>query len=138
MNLVSLGQQFKGRKFGELVLRHVKAQDLQTVIAAFRGTIEKLPNGAAPEVESWIDEIAPLGKNPTFWQRDCGEALLEICGRARKKLAGCGVVSATDEDLLSMFQIIVLNFAYGAHKDSGSKAFIQKSIGIGFLRRAFS
>lgn len=135
-NVVSLGQQFKGRKFGELVLHHVKAQSLHTVVAALKGTIAKLPSKAAAEVESWIDEIAWLGKNPTFWQRDCGEAFLEICGRARNKLAACGITSPTDEDLLSMFQIIVLNFAYGAHRHAGSKAFIQKSIGIGFLRRA--
>ena len=137
MDFDSLSQQFKGRKFGELVLHHVKAQDLQTVVNAIVGTSERLPNGAAQRAESWIDEIAPMGKNATFWQRDCGKALQEICQRASETLTRCGVASPTDVDLFSMFQIIVLNFAYGAHKDLGSKAFIQKSIGIGFLRRAF-
>jgi hypothetical protein len=138
MNLDILGQQFKGRKFGELVLHHVDAQDYQTVVKAMLSTIEKLPKGVTPEVEAWIDEIAPLGASSTFWRRDCGEAFLEIRGQARQKLARCGVASPTDDDLLWMFQIIVLNFAYGAFKHPPSKAFIRKSIGVGFLRRLFS
>jgi hypothetical protein len=137
MKLNELGQQFKGRKFGELILHHVNAQDYETLVKAMLGTIEELPSGAETEVESWIDEIAPLGKSPAFWQRDCGQVFLTICGQARQKLANCGV-KATENDLLTMFQIIVLNFAYGAHKDPESKAFIQKSVGIGFLRRIFS
>jgi hypothetical protein len=138
MDLVALGNQFEGRKFGELVLHHVKNQDPQTVIKALLGTVEKLPNTARLGVESWIDEIAPLGKDAGFWQKDCGEALREICGRARHKLTGCGVAPITDDDVMWMFQIIILNFAYGAHKDAESKAFIQKSIGKNFLRRLFS
>jgi hypothetical protein len=58
---------------------------------------------------------------------------LEICGKARKKLADGGCIDPADEDLFCMFQIIVLNFAYCAFKYPSSKAFIQKSIGMGFL-----
>ena len=137
MDINSLSQQFTGRKFGELVLHHIKKQDFPTIVAALQGTIEELPQSARASVESWIDEIAPFGADPTFWQKDCGEVFLEICGRARQKLDSHSV-RATDDQLLSMFNIIVLNFAYGAHKHPGTKAFIQKSIGIGFLRRLFS
>lgn len=48
------------------------------------------------------------------------------------------IVIFTDDKLFSMFQIIVLNFAYGAHKHPQSEAFIQQSVGIGFMRRLFS
>jgi hypothetical protein len=138
LNLGVLEQQFKGRTFGELILHHVVEQDYETVVKGMFATIAKLPSEMAPAVESWIDAVAPLGKDPAFWQRDCGAVFREICLRGRQKLADCGVSRASDEDVLWMFQIIVLNFAYGAHKHAGTKAFIQKSIGFGFLRRLFS
>jgi hypothetical protein len=133
----SLSQQFNGRKFGDLVLHHFKKQDFPTIVAALQGTIEELPQSARPSVESWIEEMAPFGSEPSFWQKDCGEVFLEICGRAHQKL-NSHAVRATDDQLLSMFNIIVLNFAYGAHKHPRTKAFIQQSIGKGFLRRLFS
>lgn len=137
MDINSLSQQFTGRKFGDLVLHHIKKQDEPTIVAAMQGTIEELPQSARASVESWIDENTAFGADPSFWQKDCGELFLEICGRARQKLDSHSV-RATDDQLLSMFNIIVLNFAYGARKDPGTKAFIQQSIGIGFLRRLFS
>jgi hypothetical protein len=136
MDINSLSQQFTGRKFGELVLNHYKNQDLRRIVEALQGTIEELPESARPSVESWIDEIAPLGTDSSFWRRDCGEVFLEICEQARQKLS-IYTVQVNDEQLLNMFNIIVLNFAYGAHKHQGTKSFIQKSIGIGFLRRLF-
>lgn len=137
MDLTSFSQQLAGRKFGELVIHHYKKQDYSTIVAALKGTIQELPEKAQQCVESWIDEIAPYGKDPSFWQRDCGELFIEICNLARQKIATY-MVNVTDDHLFSMFQIIVLNFAYGAHKHPQSKAFIQKSIGVGFLRRMFS
>ena len=80
----SLAQQFAGRKFGELVLEHHKKNDFPKIVAALQGTIEELPQNARPSVESWIDEIAPYGKDPSFWQRDCGEVFLEICDLTRQ------------------------------------------------------
>ncbi|MBF0229501.1 MAG: hypothetical protein HQK63_07915 [Desulfamplus sp.] len=137
MDLTSFSQQLAGRKFGELVMHHYKKQDYQTILLALEGTIQELPENARPCVESWIDEIVLYGKNPNFWQRDCGEVFTEICDLARRKLANY-MVTATEDHLFSMFQIIVISFAYGAHKHPQSKAFIQQSIGVGFLRRLFS
>ena len=137
MDINSLARQFTGRKFGELVLEHHRKMDLATNAAALQGAIEELPHSVKPHAESWIDEIAPRGVDPSFWRKDCGTVLLEICDTARRKLAS-DAIRATDDQLLAMFQIIVLNFAYGAHKHPQSKAFIQQSVGMGFLRRLFS
>jgi len=137
MDINSLAQQFTGRKFGELVLHHYKKQNLRQIMLAMQGTINELPQSARSSIESWIDEVVPLGADASFWQRDCGEVLLEICGSARQKLANYGV-RATDDQLLSMFNIIVLNFAYSAHKHATNRAFIKRSTGSGFFRRLFS
>lgn len=137
MDPATLSRQFAGRKFGELVLNHYERHDLAATIAAVEGLRDMLPPAARPTVPSWIDTVARQGANPEFWRRDCGEVFTEICDRARQWLAKCSV-DATDDDVFMMAQIIVSNFAYGAHTNLGTKAFIQKSIGIGFLRRLLS
>jgi len=134
MDLEQLQQQFAGAKFGKLVLHHHRKQNLKTTVAAMMATIAELPESAKPSVESWIDEIAIYGKDENFWRRDCGEVFYEICEKARCKLEKLGV-TPTDEDVFSMFQVVLLNFAYGLHQHPQSKAFVQKAIGIGFLRR---
>lgn len=137
MDINSLSQQFTGRKFGELVLYHYNKQEFETIITALLGTIEELPESVIPHVDSWIDEINSFGAEPSFWKKDCGEVFIDICNRARQKLQSLSVC-ATEDQIFNMFNIIVLNFAYNAHKSPETKAFIQQSIGIGFLRRLLS
>jgi len=137
MDLGQLTDQFRGRRFGELVLHHVRKMALADTLAGLKGTSDQLPVDAVAELERWIDEIAPMGGREAFWQRDCGDVFQEVCERARRRLGALGV-SGSDEDVFNMFQMIVLNFAYGAHRHPQSKAFIQKALGIGFFRRLFS
>ena len=135
MNLKELQDQFRGRKFGELVLHHYRKTDFQTIVVSLQGTIEKLPKEAQRITESWFDEIGSQGTDERFWQRDCGDALITITNAARRKLQAEGIKSS-DDDLFNMFQIIVLNFVYGAYQYPESRFFIQKAIGIDCLRRA--
>jgi len=137
VDINALAQQFTGSKFGEMVLHHYKNTDLETVIAAMQGTIEELPQDARPVVEPWIDKIGAFGSDPAFWKHDCGISFKIICDTAYLVLDAQGV-KVTSDLLLSMFNIIVINFAYSAHKHPQTKAFIQKSIGIGYMRRLFS
>jgi len=137
VDLNALAQQFTGAKFGELVLHHYKNADPETVIKGMMGTIEELPQDVQPSIEHWIDEIGAFGSEPAFWKYDCGESFKIICNSARLVFANLGI-QETNDQLLSMFNIIVLNFAYSAHKHPQTKAFIQKSMGKGFIRRLFS
>lgn len=136
MDLIALAQQFSGRKFGELVLHHCRKQSLAQTITALQGTMEDLPHSARPSVEGWIDQMNPSALDAGFWARDCGDVFLDICLRARPVLKAT-LTHPTDEQVFSMFQIIVLNFAYAMQKDSKSKAFVQKSIGVGLIGRLF-
>ena len=136
MDLQALSAQFAGRKFGELVLHHFKSMKQQAVVPALSGNIESLPASAKPLVESWIDEVTTFGTDAAFWQSDAGQTFTVICNAAHKRLTDAGV-PATADDVFAMFQIVLLNFVYGLHKHPQSKAFIQQSMGIGFLRRMF-
>ena len=134
MDLEALSAQFAGRKFGELVLHHYKNMKSETVLPALAGNINSLPVNAKPIVESWIDEVSAFGTDAEFWKSDAGQTFIVICNAARQRLNDAGIAAEID-NLFNMFQIILLNFVYGLHKNPQSKAFIQKSLGIGFLGR---
>lgn len=133
----SLIQQMSGRRFGELVLYHVKRQSLPTTINAIQGLSSELPAAAKPLVERWIDHINPRALSESFWQQDCGDAYQSISKEAEVFLNQVGVEPSHD-DLFNMFQIIVSSFAYTCHVEPGSKAFIQKALGMGKFRRLVS
>jgi hypothetical protein len=129
-----LAQRLRGKQFGELIFYHVKRQSLPKVREALMGTIEFLPPPLQQASEEWIDVNNVYGRSAQFWKTDCAEILLSTIERGRKFLASRGI--ANDDDvLLNLFQITVLNFAYTVHSEPQSKAFIQKSLGMGFFRR---
>jgi hypothetical protein len=136
MDLHGLSEQFSGRKFGEIVLHHYKSLKEDALVPALVANIESLPTSAKPLAEAWIDEISAFGTDPSFWQSDAGQTFNLICNAARNRLDSAGVPISND-DVFAMFQIILLNFVYGLHKEPQSKSFIQQSLGMGFLRRMF-
>jgi len=127
MDIGQFQQQFRGRKFGELILHHRKVTDMQTTLKALHGTMQELPDGAQPLMESWFDEMNLNVRSEQFWQQDCGDAFVKITNTAEAKLRAVGVQPTTD-DLFNMFQVTVLNFAYSTHRHPQSKAFIQKAL----------
>jgi len=140
MDLDALETQYKGRKFGELVLlqyKEFRKRPLEFFISAFQGTKEELPTVPGDFVEKWIDEIVILGIKEDFWRSDCGFVFHHICEKARNRLITVGIEVSPDI-VFTMFQTALLNFVYTFFKNPSSKAFVQKSIGIGFLRRIFS
>ncbi|MGE4254640.1 MAG: hypothetical protein AB7E84_05425 [Xanthobacteraceae bacterium] len=131
-----LVRDFRGRTFGELVLFHAKRQSSPQIMEALAETILLLPKGLQGEIEQWIDMNVSDGQWERFWRSDCGEVCLSILERARDHSLRNGA-KPDDATLINLFQIVVLNFAYGARQHPSSKAFIQRAIGMGFLRRLF-
>lgn len=136
-NLQGLAQQFRGRKFGELILHHRSKSNLQNTMAAMFGTIGMLPGDGPDYVESWIDECNAWTHSPEFFRRDCGEALQTITAAAEARLRDKGI-DPTSEDLFNMFQVIVFNFVYATYKHPQAKGMIQEAVGMGFFRRLLS
>jgi len=127
----------KGRRFGELVLHHVSKMSAQQILEALGGLTAELDEVAGRSVEAWVDEINPMGLSRAFWRADADKVLEDLAGRASRRLRELGV-SPTDDELASMVQVIISNFAYTAHRNPQSKSFIQKAVGIGFLGRLMS
>lgn len=134
MNIKKLTQQFHGRKFGELVMHHYANQSATETMDALAGTTILLPKNLQNKIADWIDEVSFVGADPAFWKADCGEVFEQMTEFAISHFEEQGI-NISDDDAFNLFQIILLNFAYTAHNNPSSKAFIQKSIGIGFLGR---
>ena len=96
-------------------------------------TILFLPKQLQEVSEEWIDINNQHAFNENFWQTDCGDVSSVIMERAKRFSSEYGV-RADDNTVLNLFQIVVLNFAYTAHCEPSSKAFIQKSAGMGIIR----
>lgn len=136
-DIKALAAQFKGRKFGELVLLHMRQQPIPQLVNAMQGTLPNL----RPEVQSVamdiIDAANPLAGEKEFWADDCGQVLLFMATLIEKELQKHGLTAINDE-LLDLFNMIVLNFAYSAHQDSGLEKFIKTSTGTGLWGRLFA
>jgi hypothetical protein len=136
VSIDQLAEQFEGRKFGELVLHHIDQQPFEQIVAAMQGTMQGLPLQVRTEIEKLIDSANPLAFKKEFWADDCGRILRFIISMIEKELQEKGVMPS-EENLFDVFNIIVLNFAYSAHKDPRMKKFIKGSIGKGLLGRIF-
>ena len=136
VSIDQLAEQFEGRKFGELVLHHIDKQPFEQIVAAMQGTMEGLPAQVRGEVEGLIDSANSLAFKKEFWSDDCGRILKFISSMVEKELQekGCGL---SEENTFDVFNIIVLNYAYSAHKDPRMKKFIKGSIGKGLFGRIF-
>ena len=131
-----LAEQFGGRKFGELVLHHIDKQSFKQIVLAIQGTIKSLPVQLRNEIEGLIDSANPMAFEKEFWSDDCGKILRFITSMVEKQLQE-KEVKFSEENVFDVFNIIVLNYAYSAHKDLRMKKFIKSSIGNGLFGRIF-
>jgi hypothetical protein len=129
-----LVQGLRGKRFGELVLHHVKIKSASQVMDALMHTISLLPKQLQGPSEEWIDINNQYGRDEAFWRSDCGEVRLSIIERAKQFLSKIGT-QADNNTLLNLFQIVVLTLTYTAYREPSSKAFIQRAIGMGGSRR---
>jgi hypothetical protein len=133
MDLDNLKNQFKGRKFGDLVLHHMKSQSPNDRIKALRGTISLLPElFQTYGIETLIDEINKDISKESFWKTDCSEMFSTIIEITRRSYHYYGFTPSND-DLFNAFNIIVLNLAYAAESQPEMEKFIKRSVNSGFF-----
>jgi hypothetical protein len=137
MNLASLQNQFQGRKFGELILHHLYSQSQSDIIAALQGTIQLLPDlFQEREMEKMIDDFNSNIYEKSFWQTDCSYEFSHIIEVAKDRFSRVGL-SPNEDDLFNVFNVIVLNFAYGASIQNEMKKFIQDSVSTSIFKKIF-
>ncbi len=138
MELIKLKSQYSGRKFGELVLSHMKGQTHNYIIKALQGTIDLVSESFNKnEIMRLIDEFNEEINEKSFWANDSGNSLSFITNKTKKRFMELGL-TASDEDLFNVYNIIVLNFTYSANVNSDMKKYIKSSIRTGFFTKPYA
>lgn len=138
-NLEVESQKYKRLEFGQFILgvaadANMSASSLMSALLLSSENLELVPDKL---FELWLDSVSAKGSNPSYWTQDTDKVFWNIVNDADKLIRDFGEIP-NDDDLLEMFNGSVLNLAYGVAANKSSRAFIQKSIGIGFLGRVFS
>lgn len=114
----------KGKPFYLLIQYHLKRQRKATKHKeAAIETIALLPEAAWNLCTGFIDRWNERAYDQSFWTRDSSEIFSEITEDARSMLSSVGI-TADDEALFNMFQIVVLTYAYTAADQPNMRKFI--------------
>ena len=128
VSISELKSQFSGRKFGELVLHHVKTQSKGQIESA----ISSLYNQVHPELEDTTVKflatvLEGFAQSEEFWKEDCGEALVLYVNSTKAEAKKFGI-EVNDDYGFDIFNLMVLMLAKKAIEEPGFKRFIKKSV----------
>lgn len=131
--------KYEQLSFGQFILgiasdADMSANGLMAALLISKGNLDVVPDKL---YEMWLDSVGSKGSDPSYWTQDAGKVFWDIVNNGDRLIRDLGEVPNND-DLLEMFNSAVLNLAYGVAANKSSRAFIKKSIGIGFLGRVFS
>jgi len=123
IDLPELRAQFAGTRFCELVQHHLRRQTQRERIQGVQGTIALLPATERGLAEEFIDRWNVRTNDRDFWQRDTADVFDEVVADARSVLRPFGL-ETDDEAAFNLFNIIVLNYAYGAYDQPRMREFM--------------
>ena len=76
LSIKDLEKQYSGRKFGELVLHHLKVQNSNQINKAITGLTETIHPMLFETTKKFLETIIySFAKSKDFWKHDCGETL---------------------------------------------------------------
>ena len=128
LTLKDLSKQYKGRKFGELILHHLKQQSVEDI----DNSISELENNIHPQLKETTDKfletiVHGFAKTKRFWKEDCGEALIMYTNSTKAEAKKFGI-EVSDDYAFDTFNLIVLTLAKEAAMDKQLEKFIRKSV----------
>ena len=116
VSIQQLSTLWKGKRFGSVVLDYRKQQSRKSIEKSCLDTIDLLPTDLRSEVAGFLQSIDSLYTAPGMWAADLGESLRLITGKFAN-LAADRSIATTEAQLVSAFEIVVLNFALWTHTD---------------------
>ncbi len=128
VTIAELEKQYSGRKFGELVLHHLKTQNPTQINEAVIGLTEKVHSELFETTEKFLETIIYVfASTERFWKTDCGEALVLYTNSTKAEAKKFGL-TVDDDYAFDIFNLIVLSLAKQAYADDNLKKFIKKSV----------
>lgn len=127
-SLLQLQNQYKGKKFGELVLHHINEQDISQINAAIRGIRTKIKPELIETTDKFLETIIyGFATIKDFWRTDCGEALMLYANSTKSEAKKFGI-TVDDDYAFDIFNLIILSLAKQAYSDDDFRKFIKKSV----------
>ena len=125
LTLDKIEEQFRGTKFNQLVEHHLKTMTPSARKQSVLDTADEIGHGFTQfHSMEWIDRWNDKVYNKEFWQTDTSIIFREIVDDARVFLCSRNITDFTDDSLFSMFNIIVIGFAYSAEDQPKMREFI--------------
>lgn len=133
INIVELEKGFRGKPFNKLIEAHINKQNEVGLYNVSCGLKTHLPLQVQSSIEGFIDVWNESVYSKEFWITDTAEIFISIVNSATEVLKNSWVEDVDDEMLFSMFQIVVLNYAYTAVNQTE----MQKFLGIKKKKKLF-
>lgn len=123
INLPELRSQFKGLPISELVQHHLCRYSQYKRTRKIKDSIAMLPDCGRDVVEEFIDLWNLQVYEKDFWKREASDLFDDIIADARSALQPIGLEN-DDEAALTLFNIIVMNYAYNAYDQPKMREFM--------------
>ncbi len=124
LSVEQLRSQFKGKPFYRLVEYYLKkekrTEELKKEVLT---TMELLPPSVRHLSVAFIDRWNQCSYDREFWQKHASKVFSEIVEDARSALSWVDAPT-DDETLYTMFQMVVLTYAYSASDQPNMREFI--------------
>ena len=125
MNPAELTEQYRGATLPKLIETHVKSLSQESLVQAIRGTYEKLPITFRPQADAYTMAYLKNWLGPHIVTAD----LADVFAAAVSDIKAAALearVSLSDDQVLDVFNIMVMRMAHFAH----SKPDLRKMLGI--------
>jgi hypothetical protein len=127
-SLEDLSNQYRGRKFGELVLYHMNLKSYEEITLAISGLRDTINIVLKDPTEEYIKKL--VIEHSTiylFWEFDCGRSLISYTNKIKSDAIKLGI-KVDDDYAFNVFNLVIQILAANASIDPYYKAFIKKSI----------
>lgn len=125
MNLSELAQQYRGATLPKLIDRHVKSLNQDALVQAIQGTYERLPLAFRPQADAYTMAYLENWFGPHIVTADLADVFAAAVSDI-KAVALRANVSLSDDQVLEVFNIMVMRMAHFAH----AKPDLRKMLGI--------
>ena len=116
------------KSFAELVMYQIST----TSFSDLKNTIHRAKTYLHPDIQFELNDIikntCEITKDCRFWGKDCGMVLRYFTTMVEKHLAD-HFIDASEKDLIEIFHVIVMHYAYRARKNPRMINFLRETSG---------
>lgn len=127
VSIKQLGKALTGKRFGELVSYLRDSKTFEQLESAYLEAVENMQCHVKVEIDDIINRTNSVSASQEFWNSDCQIVLKFITGMTQKHLSDRKIQSS-EKELIEIFHIIAMNYAYLTYQKPRMKSLVQHSV----------